>query len=595
MTNLLPIAARVEAWLGRYGAWALAGFALVYYGLYYNCDLPLTGEAGSNALIAQRIREGWLPIKDMFVGYNLMWFYPLAGIFEITGPHLLATRIFFLGLSMVTGLLGFVLVRRATGMAWLAALAGGLMVLMPGAIYRNYMGFLATLAAFALVRGYVVDAGTPRARWLWMGFAGAALSLCFSIRIEPSLLLAVVWAGLVVLYPLGVRGEFVSRLKILLPGTLLALVCFAAVHAPLVVDASRRGFGKEFLAQYSQFVNLLRWELSQEIEKAFPPKPASPSAKFRDFDLIPASLNKPVEPKAESARDGRRARPELKEVLRVRGVSYLDLAIYLPVLSAGVLALSGAGMFFGGIARGNREGRKAGLVLLTTTGCSLALFPQYFFFRPDSVHLAEFMVPFYAALACGLGFGLGLFRNRSLTVRVAGVLLAAVCVVQIVVAFNALFGREGSGSIRSARGKTALFEAPGGISMRVRPSDLADWQNLRDTLLRHSEPGDWLVTYPYVPVLNILAERPSYQRKLYVDNATESVNFPFLAIAEFDQKRPAVVVINNRNINKTEFSRFKNWAAPFYDHIASNYVLAGTYLKEIEVFVRPDRIPGNSP
>jgi ABC-type phosphate transport system permease subunit len=35
-------------------------------------------------------------------------------------------------------------------MAWLGVLAGGLMVLMPGAIYRNYMGFLATLAAFAL-------------------------------------------------------------------------------------------------------------------------------------------------------------------------------------------------------------------------------------------------------------------------------------------------------------------------------------------------------------------------------------------------------------------------------------------------------------
>ena len=120
-------------------------------------------------------------------------------------------------------------------------------------------------------------------------------------------------------------------------------------------------------------------------------------------------------------------------------------------------------------------------------------------------------------------------------------------------------------------------------------------EGLRDSLLRHSEPGDWLVTYPYVPVLNILAERPSYQRKLYVDNATESPNFPYLAIAEFDQKRPAVVVINNRDINKTEFSRFKNWATPFYDHIAVNYVLAGTYLKEIEVFVRPDRIPGSSP
>lgn len=593
--KFLSPAARVEAWFWRYGAWALVGFALVYYGLYYNCDLPLTGEAGSNALIAQRIREGWLPIKDMFVGYNLMWFYPLAGIFEITGPHLLATRIFFVGLSTVTGLLGFLLVRRATGMAWLAALAGGLMVLMPGAIYRNYMGFLATLAAFALVRGYVIDAGTPRARWFWMGFAGAALSLCFSIRIEPSLLLAVVWAGLVVLYPLGVCGEFVSRLKILLPGTALAVVCFAAVHAPLVVDASRRGFGNEFLAQYSGFVKLLRWELSQEIERVLPPKPAPPSAKFRDLDLIPVSLSKPIEPKAESSRDGRRARPELKEVLRVRGVSYFELAIYLPVLSVGVLALSGAGMFFAGIVRRNREGRMAGLVLLTMTGCSLALFPQYFFFRPDSVHLAEFMVPFYAALACGLGIGLGFLRIRSVALRVGGILLTAICALQIVVAFNALFGREGSGSIRSARGKTALFEAPGGITMRVRPADLGDWLNLSDTLLRNSEPGDWLVTYPYVPVLNILAERPSYQRKLYVDNATEVPDFPFLAIAEFEEKRPAIVVINNRDINKTEFSRFKNWAAPFYDHIAANYVLVGTYLKEIEVFVRPDRIPVSSP
>lgn len=172
--------------------------------------------------------------------------------------------------------------------------------------------------------------------------------------------------------------------------------------------------------------------------------------------------------------------------------------------------------------------------------------------------------------------------------------MLAIVGLQVLVSFNSLFGREGSGSIRSARGKTALFEAPGGISMRVRPADLVDWENLRDTLLRHSEPGDWLVTYPYVPVLNILAERPSYQRKLYVDNATESSNFSFLAIAEFDEKRPAVVVINNRDINKTEFSRFKNWAAPFYDHIAAKYVLKGTYLKEIEVFVRPDRIPKNS-
>jgi hypothetical protein len=65
-------------------------------------------------------------------------------------------------------------------------------------------------------------------------------------------------------------------------------------------------------------------------------------------------------------------------------------------------------------------------------------------------------------------------------------------------------------------------------------------------------PGDYLITYPYVPLLNIMAQRPSYQSKLYVDNATESSNFSKNAIADFEKNKPALVVINNRDINKTE-------------------------------------------
>ena len=134
-----------------------------------------------------------------------------------------------------------------------------------------------------------------------------------------------------------------------------------------------------------------------------------------------------------------------------------------------------------------------------------------------------------------------------------------------------------------------MFHAPGGIDFRVKPAELRDWQGLRDVLLNHSQPGDYLITYPYVPLLNIMAQRPSYQFKLYVDNATESANFSTQAIADFEKNKPALVVINNRDINKTDISRFKNWAAPFYQHVSSNYVMAGTYLKTIEVFVRPDR------
>ena len=585
-----------EAFLQRRGFALLVLFGLLYYGAYYNTGLVLTGEGGSNALLASRMLEGWRPIVDMFVGYNLLWFYPIAGLFKITGPHMLAMQIFFMSLGLITGGLGFHLVKKTTGQAWLAVLAGGLMILMPGAMFRHYMGFIGTLASFALVFGYIIPASTRLRQCLWMASCGAALSVCFLIRIEPSLLLAVLWIGLVVLYPLGFPGVFLVRLKVVLIGTLLAVVAFAAVHAPFVVHAHERGFGKEFLNQYVQFFGLFQWELKKEIEKArgavhlefIHPEG---SATLKAGLPIPVATVTVVAQDGESAaRDGRRGRPDSSEFIQWKGSPFFTLSIYFPVLVSAISALAGTLLFLFGIARRHERARFFGLLLLTTTGAALSLFPQYFFFRPDSVHLAEFMVPFYPALACAAFAGWWVFQNFKASVgRVCGLVLPILCGLQVIVAFNSLYGREGSGSIRLARGRTAMFHAPGGIDFRVKPAELRDWEGLRDALLRHSQPGDFLITYPYVPLLNIMAQRPSYQFKLYVDNATESANFSAHAIADFEKNKPALVVINNRDINKTEISRFKNWAAPFYQHIANKYVLAGTYFGRIEVFVRPDR------
>jgi hypothetical protein len=576
----------------------LVAFATIYYSLYYNAHLTLTGEAGSNVLIAQRINEGWRPIKDMFIGYNLMWFYPLSWIFEFTGPHLLASRIYFMTLAGLSGFLGFLLVRRATGIATLAAIAGGLMILMPGAMYRNNVSFVAVLASFALVMGYVVPHRSRLEGVLWMGFAGAAMSLCFLIRIEPSLIASVVWAGLVVLYPIGVRGEFVSRLRLVCVGTLLGLAAFATIHAPFVIHAHKRGFGPEFTGQYSHFVNLLRWELLREIQKIQPSHAASSSVlgpeKTVETPPRPAPPPEPVaapNPKPVDSKDARRPRPPFSDSFQEGRISFFPLSMYFPVLAAGILAIGGGVFFLSGVFFGNPANRQKGLAMLATTGCALAMFPQFFFFRPDSVHLAEFMVPFYPALACATAAGIGLFGGRWVLKWLGGLLIVVV-VLQVVVAFNSLFGREGSGSIRIARGKTAMFEAPGGIRFRVKPGELAQWEALRDTLMASTRDGDFLVTYPYVPLLNVMTERSSYQKKLYVDNATEAPDFPEKTVLELREKRPAVVVVNNRDINKTELSRFRNWAAPVHRFLTENYVLAGTYFENIEVFVRPDRAGG---
>jgi hypothetical protein len=133
------------------------------------------------------------------------------------------------------------------------------------------------------------------------------------------------------------------------------------------------------------------------------------------------------------------------------------------------------------------------------------------------------------------------------------------------------------------------------VWVRVEGKELADWEGLRDTVLTHAAPGEFVITYPYVPIVNVMCDRPTYQWSLYVDNATASSRF-FAAEAErIAERRPAVIVVNNRAINKTEESRFRNWAAPLQAHIDANYVPVGDFFGEIAVYARPDTVRTKGP
>ena len=137
---------RISNFAERAGAWrivALIVFALLYYGSYGLSGLELRGEGGTIAVIAQRILEGERPLADTFLGYNLFWFYPIVALFSITGPNFLDVRLFFCLLSIITGVLGYRAVWRATGRPLLSLLAAAIIILIPGMQFRTYMGLLA--------------------------------------------------------------------------------------------------------------------------------------------------------------------------------------------------------------------------------------------------------------------------------------------------------------------------------------------------------------------------------------------------------------------------------------------------------------------
>ncbi len=200
-----------EQMLKCWGALAVAVFAFFYYAQYYRSGLNFGGEGGTVGVLAMRLMEGQRPIADTFLGYNVMWFYPVTWLFHLTGPNYVALRIFFFVLCTITGVLAFYIVRRVTGSGWFSTLVALGPVLIPGMIFRNYMAFLPMLNMLVLLQAYVFDQGTTRRQILWMAAAGAVLGLTFLTRIDLGEFLLVLTLGLMVLYPLGSPGKFGRR------------------------------------------------------------------------------------------------------------------------------------------------------------------------------------------------------------------------------------------------------------------------------------------------------------------------------------------------------------------------------------------------
>ena len=217
--------------LKTWGALAVAIFAIIYYSLYYRSGLNFSGEGGTVAIVALRLLDGQRPIVDTFLGYNVMWFYPVAWLFKLTGPDYTALRLFFFAICTVTGLLAFFIVRRVTDSGWFSILAALGPVLIPGMIFRNYMAFLAMLNMLVLLQAYVFEQPTRLRQVLWMAAAGGVLGLTYLMRIDLGAFFTLMTVGLIVLFPFG-RPQSAHRMWLASTGAIVAVIMFLATHAP---------------------------------------------------------------------------------------------------------------------------------------------------------------------------------------------------------------------------------------------------------------------------------------------------------------------------------------------------------------------------
>ena len=259
-------------------------------------------------------------------------------------------------------------------------------------------------------------------------------------------------------------------------------------------------------------------------------------------------------------------------------LTYWPVAIYIALIGWAAVAVLRA------LARQDFALEQPATLALLLLGGSLTTFPQFFFFRPDRPHLSEFMPGYFVATVC---------VAMLLTGRRARILVSGLLAVQFGLFGYLALDHYSAGTIaartRIKPSKRVFFEGANGVRVWVHKKDHVGLEGIRRAVVAHARPDEWVVCYPYQPGYNVMTDRRSYERDLYVDNATKARGWRREAIAGIEAKRPAVIVIDDRAINKVEDSRFSRWAAPVYDYVRTNYHRAGTF-DSVEVYAR-DPLP----
>jgi hypothetical protein len=225
------------------------------------------------------------------------------------------------------------------------------------------------------------------------------------------------------------------------------------------------------------------------------------------------------------------------------------------------------------------------LAALLALGACLTTFPQYFFFRPDSPHLSEFSPGFWVAVAASC---LLLAHWRSWAVRVFVGLIAIHATLYLwrMLPIPGVHGGDRwTGTIAARLNRTYRFRAANGIDVKVTRRESEGLKELDRLIQLYSKPGDYLVAYPYHPTVNVLADRPTYEKNVYIDNATSRADWDVEAIKRLQHFQPSIVVLSDWDVNGTNESRFSVWAEKTKTWIQTNYTYQGTCL-ELEVYTR---------
>src|SRR4030095_11902794 len=218
---------------------------------------------------------------------------------------------------------------------------------------------------------------------------------------------------------------------------------------------------------------------------------------------------------------------------------------YLPVIVLCAMLVWTIICLAGGLHSSDPAAWRQPLGALVLLGGALTAFPQFFFFRPDAPHLSEFSPGYWVGVtgaALLLEAHEGSWRNlRSWPAR----LLLGVLVLHAALYLVRMLPDRWTGTVAARQYHTERFAAENGVNVYVSPGDRPALQGLCKVVWAHATPDDYLVAYPYHPMINLMTNRRTYEKDVYIDNSTRTRRWDEEAIARFEKFQPAVIVLSD--------------------------------------------------
>lgn len=608
----------------RYWALLLVIISLCYYGSYVRYGINFHDEGGTVALIGKRLLDGERPFHDVVLGYNVLWFYPIVGLFKLFGVNFVLLRAYCFFLSTVTVLLGFLLLERATRRAWLAFLVALLLVIVPGMTFKNYMPLLAVgnilcLASFLLRRAESPIAALepvadptpvpvpPEYSWKKVAAGGFVLGCSFLIRIDVGMFFALIWLGVLLLTALEPRVPARKRWSRIFLAPLLLVAMAFLPHLPVLADAAHRGFSEQFTAQYLAWPKMIVSSLKERVGSKNAPTsiPGKRVATVAPPAAVTArvAVSNPGVVQDPGVNDQAKNRGTLRrrtwtDILHPTSqkAQLLAILLYAPLVSLLPLVICAFIQLLVAYRSGTSGGIRRPLAALAILGGALTVFPQYFFFRPDSPHLSEFSPSFWVASVAAIFLLWGRPSLGRLRLALPGTILLCWLTLHASIFLWRMVPDRWTGTIAARFKRTQMFPGENGVDVYLTKTEFKGLTALVKVIRAHSAPGEYLVAYPYHPAVNLLVDRPTYEKNMYIDNATRSANWDAQAIGRIVKYTPAVIVLSDWEINGTEASRFSVWAAKTTAWIQAHYDFQGIFMdrEKFSIYTRRNT-PGDPP